>query len=48
VQGLISQVAAQYVEDESRPCRRALKSAIVTPREPMSAEQRRILDFLAS
>jgi 5'-methylthioadenosine phosphorylase len=48
VQTLIAGVVAEYVEDESRPCRQALKAAIVTPREKMTAEQRRILDFLAS
>jgi 5'-methylthioadenosine phosphorylase len=48
VQKLIAGAVAEYVEDESRPCRQSLKSAIVTPRERMTAEQRRILDFLAS
>jgi 5'-methylthioadenosine phosphorylase len=48
VQKLIAGVTAEYVEEESRPCRQALKTAVVTPREQMTAEQRRILDFLAS
>lgn len=48
VQKLIAGAVAAYVEDESRPCRQALKAAVVTPREQMSAEQRRILDFLAT
>jgi 5'-methylthioadenosine phosphorylase len=46
VQQLISRAVAEYVEDESRPCRRALRSAIVTPREQMTDEQRGIVDFL--
>jgi 5'-methylthioadenosine phosphorylase len=46
VQKLIAGAVAAYVEDESRPCRQALRSAIVTPREQMTAEQRQILDFL--
>ncbi len=48
VQKLIAAVVAEYAEDESRPCRQALKAAMVTPREQMTAEQRRIVDFLAS
>jgi 5'-methylthioadenosine phosphorylase len=48
VQRLIARAVAEYVEDESRPCRQALKAAVVTPREQMTAEQRQILDVLAS
>jgi 5'-methylthioadenosine phosphorylase len=48
VQRLIAGAAAEYVEDESRPCRRALKAAVVTPREQLTAEQTRLLDFLGS
>ena len=48
VQQVIAGVVAEYVEDESRACRQALKAAVVTPREQMSDAQRRILDFLAS
>lgn len=48
VQRIIAGVAERYVEDESRPCRQALRAAIVTPRERMTAEQRVLLDFLAS
>ncbi|MGH8298298.1 MAG: S-methyl-5'-thioadenosine phosphorylase [Steroidobacteraceae bacterium] len=48
VQTLIAGVAAEYVEDESRPCRQALKAAVVTPREQLTAEQKKLLDFLAS
>ena len=46
VQQLISGAVAEYVEDESRPCRHALRTAIVTPREQMTDEQRGIVDFL--
>jgi 5'-methylthioadenosine phosphorylase len=46
VQQLIAGAVAEYVEDESRPCRRALRNAIVTPREQMTDEQRAIVDFL--
>jgi 5'-methylthioadenosine phosphorylase len=46
VQQLICGAVAEYVEDESRPCRRALRTAIVTPREQMTDEQRAIVDFL--
>jgi 5'-methylthioadenosine phosphorylase len=46
VQQLICGAVAEYVEDESRPCRHALRTAIVTPREQMTDEQRGIVDFL--
>ncbi len=46
VQQLIAGAVAEYVEDESRPCRQGLKSAIVTPREQMTDEQKKIVDFL--
>lgn len=46
VQKLIAGAVAQYEEDESRPCRQALRAAVVTPREQMTAEQRAYLDFL--
>ncbi len=36
----------QYEEDETRPCRRALRGAGVTPRERMTAEQRDLLELL--
>ncbi|HEX8757062.1 MAG TPA: S-methyl-5'-thioadenosine phosphorylase [Steroidobacteraceae bacterium] len=48
VQRLIAGAAAEYVEEESRPCRQALKAAVVTPREQLTAEQKKLLDFLAS
>ena len=48
VQRLIAGVAAEYVEDETRACRQALKSALVTPRQQLTAEQKQLLDFLAS
>ena len=46
VQQLLAGAVAEYVEDESRACRRALRTAIVTPREQMTDEQRGIVDFL--
>ena len=46
VQQLLAGAVAEYVEDESRPCRRALHTAIVTPREQLTDEQRGIVDFL--
>jgi 5'-methylthioadenosine phosphorylase len=46
VQQLLAGAVAEYVEDESRPCRRALRTAIVTPREQLTDEQREIVDFL--
>ncbi|HET9105853.1 MAG TPA: S-methyl-5'-thioadenosine phosphorylase [Steroidobacteraceae bacterium] len=46
VQKLIAKAAAQYEEDESRPCRQALKSAMLTPRDQLTPEQRKLLDFL--
>jgi 5'-methylthioadenosine phosphorylase len=46
VQQLIAGAVAEYVEDETRPCRHALRSAILTPREQMTDEQRGIVDFL--
>lgn len=47
VQQVLAEVVAQYVEDESRPCRQALRAAIVTPRERMTPEQRALVDFLS-
>lgn len=46
VQQLLAATVAGYVEDESRPCRQALRSAILTPREQMTAAQRELVDFL--
>jgi 5'-methylthioadenosine phosphorylase len=48
VQQLIAGAVAEYVEDETRPCRHALRTAILTPREQMTEEQRGIVDFLLS
>jgi 5'-methylthioadenosine phosphorylase len=48
VQKLIAGAVAQYVEHESRPCRQALKAAVVTPREQLTPEQRKVLDFLSA
>lgn len=47
VQKLIAHAAADYVEDESRPCRRSLSQAVITPREHMTPEQKAIVDFLS-
>ena len=47
VQQLLARAVADYRDDESRPCRRALRAAVVTPREHLSAAQKEILDFLA-
>lgn len=46
VQRLIAAAVAEHTEDESRPCRQALRSAVLTPREEMTPEQREIIDFL--
>ena len=46
VQELLAAVAAEYSDDESRPCRHSLRGALVTPLERLTAEQRALLDFL--
>jgi 5'-methylthioadenosine phosphorylase len=46
VQQLLTAVATEYSEDESRPCRHTLRGALVTPLERLSAEQRALVDFL--
>ncbi|HUL45584.1 MAG TPA: S-methyl-5'-thioadenosine phosphorylase [Steroidobacteraceae bacterium] len=46
VQELLAAVAAQYVEDESRPCRHSLEGALVTPLGSLSVAQRALVDFL--
>jgi len=46
VQQLLADAVGQYEEDETRPCRRALRGAVVTPRELMTAEQRDLLELL--
>jgi 5'-methylthioadenosine phosphorylase len=48
VQQLIAAVAAHYAEDETRPCRRSLAGAVVTPREQLNAGQKALLDFLST
>ena len=48
VQRLIGRAVAHYRDDESRRCRHALRSAVVTPREQLTAAQRAILEFLSS
>jgi 5'-methylthioadenosine phosphorylase len=46
VQQLLAAVAAEYSEDESRPCRHSLRGALLTPLEQLSAEQRALVEFL--
>jgi len=46
VQELVAAVAAEYSEDESRPCRHSLEGALVTPLESLGSEQRALVDFL--
>jgi 5'-methylthioadenosine phosphorylase len=48
VQQLVALVVAAYTEDETRPCRHTLESAIITPRERMNPEQRALVDFLST
>jgi 5'-methylthioadenosine phosphorylase len=48
VQGLIAAAVAEYAEDETRPCRRALRDALVTPREQLSEAQRALLEVLSA
>ncbi|HEY2808655.1 MAG TPA: hypothetical protein VGI91_07650 [Steroidobacteraceae bacterium] len=47
VQQLLAQCIAGYEEDEARPCRRALRAALVTPRANMSAAQRELVELLS-
>jgi 5'-methylthioadenosine phosphorylase len=47
VQRLLAQCIAEYEEDESRPCRRALREALVTRRENMTPAQRELLELLS-
>ncbi|HKT72594.1 MAG TPA: S-methyl-5'-thioadenosine phosphorylase [Steroidobacteraceae bacterium] len=47
VQQLLARVVATYEEDESRPCRHSLRSALVTDRRRLTAEQAAMVDFLA-
>jgi hypothetical protein len=47
VQQLLADAIAQYREDDSRPCRQALRGALVTPRERMTAEQRALVELLS-
>jgi 5'-methylthioadenosine phosphorylase len=46
VQQLVADTVAHYQEDDTRPCRQALRGALVTPRERMSAEQRALVEML--
>lgn len=47
VQRLITRAVADYSDDEARPCRHALRSAVITPRQQLTDAQRAVLDFLA-
>jgi 5'-methylthioadenosine phosphorylase len=47
VQQLLADAIAHYREDDSRPCRQALRGALVTPRERMTAEQRALVELLS-
>jgi 5'-methylthioadenosine phosphorylase len=46
VQQLLAAVVAQYAEDEARPCRQALRGALLTPLERLNAQQRALVEFL--
>jgi 5'-methylthioadenosine phosphorylase len=46
VQQLLAASVAQYEEDETRPCRSALRGALVTPREQMTPEQQTLVELL--
>jgi 5'-methylthioadenosine phosphorylase len=46
VQQLLAASVAQYQEDDTRPCRQALRGALVTPRERMNAQQRALVEML--
>lgn len=47
VQRLIARAVIDYRDDDSRPCRQALRSAVVTPREQLTEAQKALLEFLA-
>ena len=46
VQELLARCIAEYTEDESRPCRQALREALVTRREHMTQAQRELVELL--
>lgn len=46
VQQLLAASVEGYAEDDSRPCRSALRGALVTPREQMTPEQRALVELL--
>ena len=48
VQRLLTDTITYYNDDDSRPCRRTLKGAIVTPPDRMTGEQRAIVEFLST
>jgi len=47
VQQLLAYAVADYVDDETRPCRHTLKGAIITTRERMTSDQRSLVAFLS-
>jgi 5'-methylthioadenosine phosphorylase len=47
VQLLLAQCIAGYEEDEARPCRHALRAALVTPRANMTPAQRALVELLS-
>jgi len=48
VQSLIAGAVAAHAADETRPCRQALRGALVTPREQMSPPQRELIELLSA
>ena len=46
VQQLLAAAVAAYTEDESRPCRHALRGALVTAPEQMTPQQRELVELL--
>jgi 5'-methylthioadenosine phosphorylase len=46
VQQLLAATVAEHQEDESRPCRQALRGALLTPHEQLNTAQRALLEFL--
>ncbi|MCU0758929.1 MAG: S-methyl-5'-thioadenosine phosphorylase [Steroidobacteraceae bacterium] len=48
VQQLLASVVEHHVDDDTRPCRRTLRHALVTPRERLTPAQREMVDFLSA
>jgi 5'-methylthioadenosine phosphorylase len=46
VQGILKSVTEEYVDDDQRPCRRSLASAVLTPEDRMTPAQRELLAVL--